>query len=290
MVADAGITIGTMRRRLTEQFRAAGIESPELDARVLLQAAVGLDHAGLVAAQTRILGNREIEDVNAFATRRLAHEPVSRIVGEKEFWGLPFHVTSAVLVPRPETETIVSEVLRQVDAQNRRAQPLRILDLGTGSGAILLALLSELPNAMGVATDISTAALAVARANAHRLGLASRAAFVACDFGAALCGGFDVVVSNPPYIASGEIAVLMPDVRDFEPRAALDGGADGLDAFRRIAADASRLVERQGHVYVEVGAGQADTVAALFAGAGFATSQACDLAGIARVVGAQRFP
>ncbi len=285
---DAGVTIDAMRRRLAEEFRTAGIESPELDARLLLQAALELDHTTLVTAQTSVLDERRIASVNALAARRLAHEPIARILGEKEFWGLPLQVTAAVLVPRPETETVVAEVLRCVDAVGARAQPLRILDIGTGSGAILLALLSELPNAFGVGTDISAAALLVARANAHRHSLAARTAFVACDFAAALSGVFDFVVSNPPYIASDDIAALMPDVRCFDPRGALDGGADGLAAYRRIVADVPRLLAAGGHAFVEVGAGQDDAVAGLFAAAGFATSRVEDLAGIPRVIRASQ--
>ncbi|MGD9925687.1 MAG: peptide chain release factor N(5)-glutamine methyltransferase [Pseudorhodoplanes sp.] len=286
--AGAAITVEGMRRTLTEKFRAAGIESPALDARLLVQAALNLNHAGLVAASDRVLTQDESAAVNAFAARRLAHEPVARIVGEKEFWGLPLRVTPAVLVPRPDTETIVSEALRLIDAEKRRAQPLRILDIGTGSGAILLALLSELPNARGVATDISTAALALARENAQRLSLSARTFFVACDVAAALAGGFDIVVSNPPYIESGMIAGLMPDVRDYDPRTALDGGIDGLAAYRRIAADAPRLMAHGAHLLVEVGAGQADAVAGLFAAAGFAAKAAAVLAGIPRVVRANK--
>ena len=162
------------------------------------------------------------------SARRLAGEPVARILGTKEFWSLPIVLSPAVLVPRPETETVVEQALAAVDRNGARTRALRIADLGVGSGAILLALLSELPNAFGVGTDRDPAALAVARDNARRLGLDARAAFVACDFGAALSPGFDLVVTNPPYIASGDIAALPAEVRDFDPRRALDGGRTGL--------------------------------------------------------------
>jgi release factor glutamine methyltransferase len=286
--SNAGITIDAMWRKLAEKFRTAGIESPELDARLLLQAALEVDHVALITAPTGTLDDSQVTSVNALAARRLTHEPIARILAEKEFWGLPLRVTPAVLVPRPETETVVAEVLRCVDAADGRAQPLRILDIGTGSGAILLALLSELPNAFGVGADISTAALTVARENAQRLSLAARAEFIACDLGAALSGGFDFVVSNPPYIASGAIAELMPDVREFDPHSALDGGLDGLTAYRRIAADAQRLTARHGRVFVEIGAGQGEAVVALFAAAGLVTSRAEDLAGMTRVIGASQ--
>src|SRR4029077_20099094 len=183
--------------------------------------ALGLDHASLAAAAERVLDPAERERIAAVASRRLAREPVSRIVGMKEFWGLPLRVNPAVLVPRPETETVVATALAALDRDGDRARPLRIADLGTGSGALLLALLSELPNAFAIGTDLSVAALAVARDNAGRLGLAARAAFVAGDFAVALAGPFDLAVANPPYVASGEVGQLAPEVRDHDPRLAL---------------------------------------------------------------------
>src|SRR5262245_52427638 len=185
-------TVAQARRALTETLRAAGIPSPDLDARLLIGHALSLDHAGLATNASRTLARAERETIDALAARRLAREPVARILGHKGFWGLDLAVTPAVLVPRPETETVVEAALASVESQ---AGALRILDLGTGSGALLLALLSELPHAAGVGTDRDVSALQVARANASRVGLASRAQFVACDFGAALAGGFDVVVS-----------------------------------------------------------------------------------------------
>jgi release factor glutamine methyltransferase len=194
-----------------------------------------------------------------------------------------------VLVPRPETETVVETALARLDAADARERPLQIVDLGTGSGAILLALLHELPQAFGVGTDCSVAAIETARENARRLGVAPRAAFVVCDFGAAL-GGFDLVVANPPYIATAEIPTLAREVRDFDPMAALDGGADGLAAYRTIAADARRLLAPGGFLVLEVGAGQSDAVSALAGAAGLTAVAAIpDLAGIPRVVSG-RYP
>ena len=232
-------TIAQARRALVDRLRAAGIASPDLDARLLIGHVLGLDHAGLATQATRSLSPQEGEKIAALLARRLACEPVSRILGRKEFWGLDLEVTPAVLVPRPETETVVEAALAPI-ADRRRA--LNLLDLGIGSGALLFALLSELPNAVGVGTDRELGALKVARSNAENLGLASRVHFVACDFGAALGGGFDLVVSNPPYIATKDIASLDADVRDHDPRLALDGGADGLDAYRAIGRDAARLL------------------------------------------------
>jgi release factor glutamine methyltransferase len=285
MAALRGASVAQARRALAEQFRQAGLESPELDARVLIGHALGLDHTGLVAAATQQLSDLSATQVERFAARRRGGEPVARIVGSREFWGLPLTVTPHVLVPRPETETVVELALDLVGRAGPRTRPLRVADLGTGSGAILLALLSELPNAYAVGTDLDVRALGVARANAARLGLGDRAAFVACDFGAALCGPFDLLLSNPPYIASAEIATLMPEVRDHDPRHALDGGADGLAAYRSIVADAPRLLGPAGHLVVEIGIGQEPAVGGLFASAGLVQAAARpDLSAIVRAL------
>lgn len=279
-----GMTVEQARRALAAAFRRAGLDTPELDARVLAGAALGLDHGGLVAASDRRLDAREADKLVVLAARRLAREPVARILGVKEFWSLDLHVTEATLVPRPDTETLVEAALHVLDRRGARARALRIADLGTGTGALLLALLRELPNARGVGTDTSRAALEVARANAARHGLSARASFVACDYGAALAGGFDLVVSNPPYVASGDLAALAPEVRH-DPRSALDGGADGLDGYRAIARDARRLLGPDGIMIVELGAGQEGPVARLFAAAGLLPQPAQpDLGGVPRAL------
>jgi release factor glutamine methyltransferase len=213
---------------------------------------------------------------------------MARIVGTREFWGLPMIVTPAVLVPRPETETVVEAALALVGQDRGRA--LRIADLGTGTGAILLALLSELPNARGVGTDVDPNALGVARRNAAQLGLAERSEFLQGDYGTTLAGPFDLVVSNPPYIATSEIATLDREVRDHDPRLALEGGIDGLDAYRAIAADAKRLLAPSGHLLLEIGRGQEREVARLLTQAELALTgePRHDLAGIARVLVARR--
>jgi release factor glutamine methyltransferase len=281
-----GLSVADTRRALTGAFAEAGIDAPELDARLLVGHALGLDHAGLVTAADRSLSEDEINLVADGTARRLAGEPVARILGVKEFWGLPIRLNASVLVPRPDTETVVEAALDALDREGLRTRALRIADLGTGSGALLLALLTELPHAFGVGTDISGGAIAAARINADALGLGDRAAFVVCDFGAALAGGFDLVVSNPPYVRSADIAMLKPDVRDHDPRLALDGGVDGLAAYRAIAADARPLLAPHGHLVVELGAGAATAVAQAFAAAGLAAAGAprCDLAGIARAL------
>jgi release factor glutamine methyltransferase len=284
-------SIATARRTLAQAFRAAGLDSPEIDARVLLGHALGFDQSALASHAARELTPRETEAIAALMARRLAHEPVARIVGSKEFWSLELTVTSATLVPRPETETVVEAALTAVDASGPRARALRLVDLGTGSGALLIALLSELPQAIGVGTDKSPAALAVARANAARHGLAGRARFLACDFSAALTGRFDVVVANPPYVGRGTISTLAPEVRNYDPMLALDGGADGLAAYRAIAADAGRLLAPTGVLAVEIGDGQCETVAGLLSAAGLViTGMVNDLAGVPRALTAGKMP
>src|ERR1700683_1079629 len=285
---ETALTVGAVRRAWAKEFRAAGIDSPELDARLLVGHALGLDQAALTAAETRRLGLDEENAIAALAKRRLAREPVARILGWKEFWSLRIRVDATTLVPRPETETVVEAALAMIDVRGTRAQSLRIADLGTGSGAILLALLSELPNAFGVGSDVNAGALLVARDNARRLGL-TRAHFVACDMATALGGPFDLIVCNPPYIVSGDIAALAPEVREFDPRRALDGGADGLDFYRAIAVAAPALLAPGGTLIVELGTGQAQTVAGLFAAAGLAPlAPRAELMGMARALAAQR--
>jgi release factor glutamine methyltransferase len=279
-----GMTVGQARRALAERFRAAGLDSPELDARLLAGHALGLDRTGLAVEAARGLADEEVQSLAALAGRRLAREPVARILGSKEFWGLSLRIGAATLVPRPETETVVEAALAAIDGGGPRMRIRRIADLGTGSGALLISLLSELPNAFGVGTDVSFDALAVARDNALRHGMPTRAKFIACDFGAALCGGFDLVVCNPPYVATGEIAALPPEVQH-DPRRALDGGADGLACYRAIAAQAPRLLAPTGHLVVEIGVNQDRAVAELLQSSGLAPSSLrSDLAGIPRAL------
>jgi len=281
-ILRSGTTIAQARRALAERFRGEGFDSPDLDARLIVGHVLGLDHRALTMDFARALAPAEIDALAAAMARRLAHEPVARIVGAKEFWSLPLAITPDVLVPRPETETVVEAALAAV-APTAAA---RIADLGTGSGAILLALLSERPSAYGIGTDRDARTLAVARANATRLGLADRAGFVACDFGSAIAGQCDLVVANPPYVPTADIATLAPEVRNFDPRAALDGGPDGLSAYREIAADAARLLAPGGWLAVEIGIGQAEAVAAILADRGLAVVEPArqDLAGRPRVV------
>jgi release factor glutamine methyltransferase len=285
-VTLAGLTVDAVRRVLTAQFGRAAVDSAELDARILTGAVLGLDLTGMIAAAGRRLSDDEAARLETYASRRSAGEPVARIVGMKEFWGLKLRLSPETLVPRPDTETVVEAALEVLRVRSRSDGPLRLADLGTGSGAILLALLSELPRAFGVGTDTSEAALHTARENARQPALLSRTAFVACDYGAALAGPFDLIVSNPPYIRSDAIAVLDAAVRDHDPRLALDGGADGLDAYRAIIPDATRLLAPGGALVVEVGHGQSAEVIRLMTRAGLlpAGPPKADLAGIDRAV------
>ena len=288
----SGQTVEAARRALTLRFESAAIESPGLDARLLVGHALGLDLTGLITSAQRRLTENEAAQLDGFARRRLAGEPVARIVGAKEFWGLPLKLSPATLVPRPDTETVVELALELLRADGPASGPLRIADLGTGSGAILLALLSELPNASGFGTDISKEALQTAAANAVSTGLAGRATFIACDYTAGLSGPFDLIVSNPPYIRNPDIGGLAVEVRDYDPRAALDGGADGLDAYRALIPEAADLLAPGAVLVVEAGEGQSGPINTLMTIAGLAPTGApkADLAGIARAVAGRKLP
>jgi release factor glutamine methyltransferase len=284
-----GKTVAESRRALARAFADAGLETPELDGRVLIGHALGLDHAALISAADRVLSAAEDKAIGAFAARRLQCEPVARIVGRKEFWGLPLQLNADTLVPRPETETVVEAALAALG--RRRAEPLRLVDLGTGSGALLLALLSECPQAEGIGTDVSLGALACARANADALGLSRQSTFVCCDFGAALAGGFDLIVANPPYIASAEIAALPAEVRRFDPWRALDGGPYGLAAYHALAADTPRLLAPGGAIVLELGAGQLGRVSSIFTTPGLAPAgHHDDVSGVARALVVKALP
>ena len=280
----SGLNVADARRRVASMLFVNGIPSEDLDARLLICAALKIDHTALASAPDRVLSVDDAKVLAALMARRLNREPIQRIVGHAEFWSLRFRLSADTLVPRPETETIVEAALDAV--VDRRNDALRIADLGTGSGAILLALLHELPNAFGVGTDRSAGALVTARTNATDLQLSQRAVFAACDFSSALRGPFDLVVSNPPYIETGDIDHLQLDVKSYDPRLALDGGADGLAAYCAIAADARRLLAPRGTLVVELGFGQLADVCDIMANAGLAPSSPAraDLTGIPRAL------
>lgn len=290
--ALAGLTVETARRALAKRFEAAAIDSAELDARLLVGNALGLDLTGLITQSARPLSVAEATRIQDAADRRLAGQPIARILGRKEFWGMPLKLSSATLVPRPDTETVVEmalEMLRALPTYNAR---LKIADIGTGSGAILLALLSELPNAYGVGTDVSVKALTTAKTNAIELGFGDRSLFVACDYASALNGPFDLIVSNPPYIRSADIMGLTAEVRDHDPHRALDGGADGLAAYRALVSQLGPLLAPKGVVVVEVGHDQSVQVERLMTAAGLIHDRPpkADLAGIPRAVAGRKMP
>jgi release factor glutamine methyltransferase len=287
-----GQQIEQARRTLTARLRAAHIESAELDARTLMCAALGVDLTGLIASAARGLTGAEAERLQDFAARRLSGEPVARIVGVKEFWGLPLKLSAETLVPRPDTETVVELALELLRADATTNRTLRIADLGTGTGAILLALLHELPRACGFGTDISADALKTAEANAVQLGLADRASFIACDYTAGLSGEFDLIVSNPPYVRTADIAGLAVEVREHDPLAALDGGPDGFGAYRAMIPQAAGLLAPGGFLVVEAGLGQSGQIEALMTAAGLAqvVPAKVDLAGIPRAVAGRKMP
>ncbi|MDI4237091.1 peptide chain release factor N(5)-glutamine methyltransferase [Bradyrhizobium sp. Arg237L] len=288
----AGQSVETARRALAARFKSAAIDSAELDARMLLGAVLRLDLTGMITAANRTLTENEAAELEAFARRRLAGEPVARILGQKEFWGLPLKLSAATLVPRPDTETVVELALQILRADGALGKPLRIADLGTGTGAILLALLFELPAATGYGTDISTEALETARANALTLGIGNRATFIACDYASGLSGRFDLIVSNPPYIPSADIADLAVEVREHDPLAALDGGDDGLDAYRVLIPQAAGLLAPGATLVVESGISQSEAIEALMTAAGLvpAGPPRADLAGIPRAVAGRKLP
>ena len=270
-------TAAHLIRQAAKQLGLRGIETAALDARLLLQFATGMRREEIVAEPDFTLTPDLAARFWSFVERRCALEPVSRILGSREFYGREFQVTPAVLDPRADTETLIAAALPLARGK------CRILDLGTGSGAIIATLLAERPEASGVASDISEAALGVARVNADAQGVSGRLTLLRADWFDGIAGQFDLIVSNPPYIVSAEIAGLSVDVRDFDPLGALDGGADGLAAYRRIAAGASGHLVPKGQVLVELGAGQEADVRQLFEAAGFGLKgQAFDLGGHVR--------
>jgi release factor glutamine methyltransferase len=266
-----------VRRRL----EAAGVDTPVFDARLLVEAGAGVSRLDIVTDPRRPVSADQAAAIDALARRREAREPVAHILGRRQFWTLDLVVNDAVLIPRPETELLVEIALETLAPD----APARVLDLGVGSGAVLLAVLSERANATGVGVDIDTRALAVARGNAAALNLSARADLRQGAWGEGLGGGFDLVLSNPPYIPSAEIHALSPEVARFEPRLALDGGRDGLDCYRAIVADLPGLLRPGGMFALEVGQGQADAVRTLALGAGLLCQEPRkDLSGIPRVV------
>ena len=273
-------TIGAALAGAARELAAAGIDNARAEARMLVGHATNVGPETIIGYPDRLLDGRQRDALGEAVRRRARREPMAHLLGAREFWSLDFAVTPDVLTPRPDSETVVEAALGQIAD---RAAALDILDLGTGSGCLMLALLSELPNARGLGVDISPAAAAIARRNAERLGLARRARFAVADWDCGLAGAFAVVVANPPYVPSGEIGRLAPEVARFEPRMALDGGADGLESLRAVAPAIARTIAADGTALVEIGAGQAAAAVDLMAQCGLAVDRvAADLSGIPR--------
>lgn len=278
----------TVWRDVAMRLHAGDAATPELDARLLVAHATGLDAANVLSLSYDSLSPTSIKTLEAYVARRISGEPVSRIVGERGFWNHSFLISPATLDPRPDSETLVELTLRIAAYENWTAKPFTILDLGTGSGCLLLSLLDELPHARGLGVDISADALVVARQNAERIGVSDRVGFQTGNWFSGINETFDVIVSNPPYIETADMQSLMPEVKHYDPQSALDGGPDGLDAYRAIVTGAVKCAPK-GWLVFECGQGQTDDVANLMAEGGFVApvghlSRASDLGGVERCV------
>ncbi len=278
---DRTLSMEDALRQATGLLAEGGIEQPRHEARILLGHVTGLSREALLAGHRQTLERPLVDALTSLARRRAAHEPIAYLTGEREFWGLPFEVTRDTLIPRPDSETLVEAALEF--SRSRQDANLRILDLGVGSGCMLVSLLSQLPAAEGVGVDWSVAALRVAGRNAARHGVADRARFFAGCWGQALSPSFDVIVANPPYVADGERATMMPEVSCFEPAEALFAGAEGMDAYRDMAPELARLLAPQGRVFLELGVGLGARAGEILLSAGLSERERHkDLAGIER--------
>ncbi len=276
-------TVEALLGDAVEELEAAGIPSPRADARLLLQAALNRCAEALIRDPRAPVASDDADLFFSLIARRRRREPVSRILGKREFWSLDFAVAPDTLDPRPDSETVVEAALERC---GDRTKPLRVLDLGTGSGCLLLAVLSELPGATGVGTDIAEGAVAAAARNAVRHGLSERASFLCTDWDTDIDGQFELILCNPPYVASSEIDGLQPEVSLWEPRTALDGGTDGLAAYRRLAPAIAGRLAPGGAAFLEIGTGQEQPVERIMAARDLARfASKADLGGIVRCLG-----
>jgi release factor glutamine methyltransferase len=254
---------------LGEAFREVGIETAQRDARLLMLDAAGIAHTDLIKAPRESLGAEAAKKLSAHVEKRLTRVPVARILGEWEFWSLPFTLVAETLVPRPDSETVVAAALIALKERRHASEGLRILDLGTGSGCLLVSLLHEMPGAYGVGVDIAREAIEIAEKNAKRNGVGARAEFHVSNWAEGVTGPFDLIVSNPPYIADPIIDTLDIEVREHDPRLALSGGKDGLEAYRALAEAIPPLLAPGGVVALEIGSDQAESVPRIFAPLGY---------------------
>ncbi|MDP6473473.1 MAG: peptide chain release factor N(5)-glutamine methyltransferase [Alphaproteobacteria bacterium] len=280
-MSATGASVEGVLRQAASLLAAGGIEQPRHEARILLGHVMGLSRERLLVAHRNPVDAPLVDQLMGLARRRAAHEPIAYLTGEREFWGLSFEVTRDTLIPRPDSETLIEAVL---EAANReRRENARIVDFGVGGGCLLVSLLKELPGVEGFGVDRSVGALKVARRNARRHGVSSRAHFLAGSWGRSLAPAFDLIIANPPYVAAADGTSLMPEVAEYEPAGALFAGARGDEAYRALAPDFARLLAPGGRVFVELGAGMGDRVAAILGGSGLAESgRRKDLAGIER--------
>jgi release factor glutamine methyltransferase len=285
-MAEGGpVTLEALLRLGRDMFLKAGIPDAALDARLLVERFTGTTRTDAIIDPLRPVDAETSRKVITAFERRTAGQPVHRIIGSRQFYGIELSISPATLEPRPDTEALVDAMLPLVRKTVARRGSCRILDLGTGTGAIALALLSQVPEATATGIDVSDEALATACANAESLGLGDRFSATYSDWFKKIAGRYDVIVSNPPYIRSDDIAGLARDVREHDPRAALDGGGDGLDAYRRIAAEAAKFLEDNGTIGLEIGFDQRQAVTSIFEGQGFELmSSAKDLGGHDRVL------
>ena len=256
-------------KHLGEVFRGVGIETAQRDARLLLLHAVGIEHMDLLREPRASLGSDAARILQDHVAKRITRVPVARILGEWEFWSLPFTLVAESLVPRPDSETVVAAALIALKERRHNNEGLRVLDLGTGSGCLLISLLHEMKGAHGVGVDIAPGAISIARHNAERNGVADRVSFQEAHWGAGITGPFDLIVSNPPYIVDSIIDTLEPEVRVHDPRLALSGGEDGLEAYRAIADALPALLAPGGVVALEIGSDQAESVPAIYRERGY---------------------
>ena len=281
---SAGLSLASVITSAQKRLADAGTDDPALDARLLIAQALGCDRLTLLTDSGRVLTENETAIIEALIARRAAREPVHRILGLREFWGLPFGLNEATLEPRPDSETLI-EVASKVCSP----APRRLLDLGTGTGCLLLSLLHEWPHATGLGIDKAPRAIEQATLNAKRLGLENRATFQIGDWLNGIDETFDLIICNPPYIPSRDVDTLQPEVRAHDPIAALDGGADGLDPYRHLIPLLPQYLKADGVALFEIGIGQAEDVSTLMREIGFQdVSVTHDLGGVARCVSGKR--
>lgn len=277
-------TIRDTVERAASRLRDAGVEDPRQDAWLLIAHVLRRDRATLLAHAHNVLGAEDRQAFEHLVARRAGREPFAQIVGRREFWSLDFHITSDVLCPRPDSECLIEASLAEIERRHPfRGKAVHILDLGTGSGCLLLTLLKELPQATGIGVDVSSAALSIASGNGQRLGLSERVSWLRSNWASALDGRFDLIIGNPPYIPEAAKPTLSEEVRGFEPASALFAGDDGLDGYRAFASDLGRLLAPSGFVCLEIGQGQADLVEGILCRHGFCPlARRRDLGGVER--------